>query len=225
MGGVNQNIFNGYFDDMDFAANNEQLKQKIIHNYFNKPIKDYFYNRHILSFDPTTLQWSNKGDFPYHGTAGSAVIVQNNHITLINGELKPGLRTADALRGEIKGEHISWQAIAPVATPDGVAGAYGGSSHGTLLFAGGASFPGSVANYDKGKYYAHEGITKHYSDIVYMYKGKKWETAGKLPAGAAYGVSIPYKDGVLLIGGEADGGKAIASSVYLHLENGKLKVE
>lgn len=225
MGGVNQNIFNGYFADMAAAGDNKQQQNKIISDYFNKPIADYFYNRAILAFDPISLQWSSFGEFPYAGTAGSALISDGKTLTLVNGELKPGLRTDNAWQGHFHNDSIHWQKIDSVASPDGVAGAFSGVSHGHILFAGGAAFAGSMAKYKNSHYYAHEGLSKSYHNRVYHLTGTQWKKAGELPAGIAYGVSLPWRDGLLLIGGETSGGKAITSSIWLTIQDNKLHIE
>lgn len=224
MGGVNQNIFNGYFADMNVAGENKALQETIISNYFNKPEKDYFYNRDVLAFDPSSLQWSNLGYFPWHGTAGSALALGDNHLMLISGEIKPGLRSPDVFSGAIGKDGITWQRIASIPDSEGVAGAFSGVSHGTVLLAGGTNFPGSAANYAKGKYYAHENLTKRYSDSVYAFTDHQWRKIGTLPEGLAYGVTLPWNDGVLLIGGEVAGGKALSSSLLLKMEQNKLKI-
>ncbi|HDP0797556.1 TPA: N-acetylneuraminic acid mutarotase, partial [Salmonella enterica subsp. enterica serovar Dublin] len=42
-GGVNEHIFDKYFIDIEAADESE--KNKVIYNYFNKPAKDYFFNK------------------------------------------------------------------------------------------------------------------------------------------------------------------------------------
>lgn len=223
IGGVNENIFNGYFEDVTEHANNSEMLKKINHDYFNKKYDDVFYSKNILSFDPATRQWSSAGAFPY-GSAGATVIVQKNAVTVINGEVKPGLRTNAAYSGTVDKSMQHWKAMPGVENPDGVAGGFGGTSQGYIIFAGGAGFTGSRDNYDKGKLYAHEGITKHYSQDINIYKAGKWTNSTALPYGIAYGVSIPWSDGLLIIGGETDGGKAITQSIYVKINNGKVSI-
>ncbi|CAM3514423.1 N-acetylneuraminate epimerase [Rouxiella silvae] len=226
MGGVNENIFNGYFEDLANAKDDADLKNKIVSKYFRKPVNDYFYNKQIISFDPETELWGSLGSFPYAGTAGSTIITEkNNKILIVNGEVKPGLRTPTAYEGEMRGDRINWHPVASVANPDGVAGGFGGISHGSAIFAGGASFPGSSKNYVQGHYYAHEGLQKKYSDTVYIFSKNKWIKAGNLPIGIAYGVSIPWHNGLLIIGGETTGGKANPDSMFLQVSKEKLSVD
>lgn len=224
-GGVNQNIFNGYFDDIDSAGGEPELIKKITRNYFNKPIKDYFYNRKIMSFDPSTLQWHSLGEIPYSGTAGSILVPGEDKFLLINGELKPGLRTDTVYRGVFQGGEIKWSYLPTVMSPDGVAGGFGGMSQGRVILAGGAGFKGARSNYDKGQYWAHLGLTKYYSDSIYVYQSGKWSSQGKLPEGLAYGVSLPWKDGMVIIGGETSEGNALSSSLWLGINHSQVMIK
>ncbi|MEM8392725.1 N-acetylneuraminic acid mutarotase, partial [Morganella morganii] len=48
LGGVNKQIFDKYFIDLNNTKNNSPMKNKVINDYFNKPIESYFFNRVIL---------------------------------------------------------------------------------------------------------------------------------------------------------------------------------
>ncbi|HAT1683917.1 TPA: YjhT family mutarotase [Klebsiella oxytoca] len=224
-GGVNQNIFDGYFDDIAAAKGNKSELDKINRDYFSKPARDYFYNRQILSFDPVTLQWHNAGELPSGGLAGATPVTEGNRLFLINGEVKPGLRTDAVYAGTFQGQKIRWTHLPPVMSPDGVAGGFGGVSGDTVILAGGAGFRGSRARYEQGKYWAHQGLSKYYSNDIHVYQQKRWMKAGQLPEGLAYGVSLPWKDGLLMIGGEKTGGKAVSDSVWLGVRQGVLTVK
>ncbi|AQV70852.1 hypothetical protein BE930_15245 [Escherichia coli] len=52
-GGVNQNIFNGYFEDLNEAGKDSTAIDKINAHYFDKKAEDYFFNKFLLSFDPS----------------------------------------------------------------------------------------------------------------------------------------------------------------------------
>ncbi|EEJ3294093.1 YjhT family mutarotase [Salmonella enterica subsp. diarizonae] len=225
VGGVNQNIFNGYFSDVSLASGNKSLLNDINKNYFDKAADDYLYGRTILTFDPDSSQWHYYGTVPFQGTAGATPVVNGNSIILINGEVKPGLRTDEVIAGKFKNKELVWKKLSPVSSPDGVAGGFGGMSQGNVIFAGGAYFPGARENYNRGEFYAHQGLKKTYSDKVYLYRKGAWSEAGKLPEGVAYGVSLPWKNGLLMIGGETSGGQAIADSVWLGVSNSHLEIK
>lgn len=224
-GGVNQNIFNGYFSDVALADGNKTLLDGINKNYFGKSAGDYLYSNTILTFDPDSSQWHYYEMLPFHGTAGATPVVNGDSIILINGEVKPGLRTDEVIAGQFKNKGLVWKKLSPVSSPDGVAGGFGGMSHGDIIFAGGAYFPGARKNYSQGKFYAHHGLKKTYSDKVYLYKKGTWSDVGTLPEGIAYGVSLPWKNGLLMIGGETDGGQATTDSVWLGVNNSHLEIK
>lgn len=69
-----------------------------------------------------------------------------------------GLRTDAVFELDFTGNNLKWNKLAPVASPDGVAGGFAGMSNDSLIFAGGAGFKGSRENYQNGKNYAHEGL-------------------------------------------------------------------
>lgn len=97
----------------------------------------------------------------WYGTAGAAVVNKGDKTWLINGEAKPGLRTDAVFELDFTGNNLKWNKLAPVASPDGVAGGFAGMSNDSLIFAGGAGFKGSRENYQNGKNYAHEGLKNH----------------------------------------------------------------
>ncbi|MCB2250238.1 N-acetylneuraminic acid mutarotase, partial [Salmonella enterica subsp. diarizonae] len=134
-GGVNQNIFNGYFSDVALADGNKTLLDGINKNYFGKSAGDYLYSNTILTFDPDSSQWHYYGMLPFHGTAGATPVVNGDSIILINGEVKPGLRTDEVIAGQFKNKGLVWKKLSPVSSPDGVAGGFGGMSHGDIIFA------------------------------------------------------------------------------------------
>ncbi|MEN1593200.1 N-acetylneuraminate epimerase, partial [Pseudomonas aeruginosa] len=88
---------------------------------------------------------------------------------LINGEAKPGLRTDAVFELDFTGDNLKWNRLAPVSSPDGVAGGFAGISNDSLIFAGGAGFKGSRENYQNGKNYAHEGLKKSYSTDIHLW--------------------------------------------------------
>ena len=235
IGSVNKEIFDGFFKDLDYAAKagDKDLSAKINADYISKPVKDYFFNKAVLQYDPQTNLWSNLGDLPYFGTAGSAVAVdpQDQSVFVVNGERKPGLRTSTTVEFTVKNGAAKF-----VQTPDlipakgekvqeGVAGAFSGYSNGTLVVIGGANFPGSTVAYAKGKNFAHEGCTKTWRDEIFTYANGAWTHAGDLATPLAYGVSIQNGDELILVGGETTGGKATTDVITVSVQDGKVVTE
>ena len=235
VGSVNKEIFDGYFSDVDYAtkAEDKALLDKINADYNGKLVKDYFFNKAVLQYDPENNLWTTVGDFPYVGTAGSGVAVnpQVQSVMVVNGERKPGLRTDTTVKFTVKDGHAKFE-----QTPDliplpndkvqeGVAGAFSGYSAGTLIVIGGANFPGSTENYANGKNFAHNGCTKTWRDEIYTYANGTWNYAGDLKTPLGYGVSIQNGDELLLIGGETTGGQATTDVITVKVVDGKVVTE
>lgn len=140
----------------------------------------------VLQFDPANLSWKALAQDPGPVTIGAAVAVKNGRLDMGSGELKPGLRSRHARQFWLNaGGQAQWSQEPiggiPWEQQDGFAGGYAGYSGDTLLMAGGATFPGSSAQYEKGQFWAHKGLKKTWSDTVYAKTNGKWSVAGKLP--------------------------------------------
>ncbi|EHB6339729.1 N-acetylneuraminate epimerase [Salmonella enterica subsp. enterica serovar Infantis] len=228
-GGVNEHIFDKYF--IDIAAADESEKNKVIYNYFNKPAKDYFFNKIVFIYNAKENKWKNAGELPGAGTAGSSSVMENNFLMLINGELKPGLRTDVIYRAMWDNDKLTWLKNSQLPPSpgeqqqEGLAGAFSGYSHGVLLVGGGANFPGAKQNYTNGKFYSHEGINKKWRDEVYGLVNGHWQYMGKMKQPLGYGVSVSYGDEVFLIGGENAKGKPVSSVTSFTMRDGNLLIK
>ncbi|EKS7778707.1 N-acetylneuraminate epimerase [Edwardsiella piscicida] len=231
LGGVNKQIFDGYFRDLHQNKDDKQASDHIIQRYFDKPSDDYFFSREALLFDADGQRWQSLGVTPFAGTAGSALVRSGERITLINGEIKPGLRTDRIHYATWSHDRLRWTGEGALPPPpgepiqEGLAGAYAGYSHGTLLVAGGANFPGARANYRQRHYYAHQGLNKHWQQAIYAQRGERWQAIGELPVPLGYGVSVSDGQHLYLIGGETLQGKAVDSVITLSMRDGKLLIE
>jgi N-acetylneuraminate epimerase len=88
---------------------------------------------------------------------------------------------------------VQWSSFPSLPDSRGFASMYAGVSHGTLLAMGGANFP---------EKYPWEGGTKKWYDHIYAFSDGKWKLLEeKLPQPSGYGVTINYKNRVILIGG------------------------
>lgn len=231
LGGVNKAIFDGYFADLAAAGNNEAQKSSVINAYFNQAPADYFYNRDVLIYEPTQNQWKSGGQVPFLGTAGSAITGVNNRLILINGEIKPGLRTAAVWQGEKQGAELKWQRLPDLigaekgSTQEGLAGAFSGVSHHAVLVAGGANFPGAWKQFNAGQLYAHKGLKKQWQQGVYALVDNQWRLAGQLPQPLGYGVSIQDNNKVILVGGETTDGVATSAVTQISWQGNQLHIE
>lgn len=232
LGGVNQQIFDGYFVDLNQTKSNEIENKKVISDYFNKPVEGYFFNRNVMEYNAENNQWRLLGVMPFNGTAGSALAYDGNKITLINGEIKPGLRTSEVQTATLKNNQLQWNSVAqklpaPISNQrqDGLAGAFTGYSMHTLLVAGGANFPGAQEKYAQQHYFAHQGLEKTWHKEIYGFINNQWKVIGELPLPLGYGVTISHNNSLYLIGGETNKGEAVNSVITLTMKDKKLIIE
>lgn len=111
-------------------------------------------------------------------------------------------------------EVLAEEKLPDLPDKEGVAGAFAGVSGGALLVAGGANFPERKP---------WEGGTKVWHDTVYVleHKTSEWKVAGRLPRALAYGVSVNFGDGVIMVGG-ADATKHYADGFVMTWKDGRL---
>lgn len=229
-GGVNKNIFDGYFRDLAAAGSDTAKNTAVARAYFEQRAQDYFLGRDMQAYTPATNTWQSLGTLPFEGRAGAALVNVNGTLTVINGEIKPGLRSPSVKQGTLQGGSFQWRNLPNLARPadrsvqDGLAGAFAGISHGALLVTGGANFPGSNARYAAGNLYAHEGLTKTWHGDVYALREGRWTVVGQLPQPQGYGLSVQHGDELILVGGELQGGMASAGVFSLELDGNTVKV-
>lgn len=121
------------------------------------------------------------------------------------------------LLGQIQNQ-LKWEELPPLPDKEGFAGMFAGVSNDALLCIGGANFP------DKMPWEA--GVKKWYDRIYILEKNaSSWKIADeKLVNPLGYGVSVTYKDKIILVGGNND--KSHYSNVYtLHYQDGKVKMD
>ncbi|MFP7570442.1 N-acetylneuraminate epimerase [Marivita sp. S2033] len=222
-GGYNKELFDTYLADVlaiDKDADPDGWNT-VVNNYMGMKPEDYRWNDLVLTYEPATNTWGDLGSDPALPNTGSAVVETDpGTFLIINGEIKPGLRT-DAVRSvSIGSDSAEWSDVSPLPAADGsdvqegLAGAYAGLSNGGVLVAGGANFQGARANADSGNWYAHDGLAKHWASEVFALRDNAWTQVGELPAGLAYGGSFTVDDGVLVVGGE-DADKTARTDVFL----------
>lgn len=217
-GCVNRIIYNDYIKAIAAAGNGTIKAQSINQACLSKKAKDYLFNKTLLSFDPVAEQLHYESKSPSGGTAGAVAITDEDKTYLINGEKKPGLRTDSVMSLTVTNGTIHWERVPDVSSPDGTAGAFGATIRGALIYTGGAFFEGPRKNYSDGKYYTHQGLNKSYSSAVHVFTQGKWAELAKLPLGRDYDVSLSWHDGLLILGGETDGGKILSDSLWIRME-------
>lgn len=227
-GGVNKNIFDGYFKDVAAAGSDKAKSDAVARAYFDQRPQDYFFGQDVQAYDPQYNTWQSLGTLPFGGRAGAALVNQGGALTVVGGEVKPGLRSPATFQGQLSEGTLIWKDLGDLPAPqgnpvqDGVAGAFGGVSGGAVLIAGGANFPGSNAKFRAGTLYAHEGLPKTWYSDVYALHGDQWTLIGQLPQPQGYGLSIQNGNEVVLVGGEMQGGAASDQVFSMELDNGQL---
>lgn len=94
-------------------------------------------------------------------------------------------------------DRIKWSEFPPLPDEQGFAGMYAGVSSGAVLAMGGANFPE--------KYPWEGGVKKWYDHIYILPDGGQWQRSDqKLPLPSGYGVSVSYKEKVIVAGGCTD---------------------
>ena len=91
IGGFNYDLWNEANDKLSNLKDEELKNYKAA--YFGAEPNSYNWNRKILVFDATKNSWKSIGEVPFDAPCGAALLMKNNSIYSINGEIKPGVRT------------------------------------------------------------------------------------------------------------------------------------
>jgi N-acetylneuraminic acid mutarotase len=113
---------------------------------------------------------------------------------------------------------FEWDQLPVIPDSTGFAGSYAGVSNGSLLIAGGSNFPANTRPW--------AGGTKTWYDKIFVLEDAKgsWKEVGKLPRPMGYGVSLTWKDGLIILGG-ADKDKHYADSYLIRYVNSMIVTE
>lgn len=115
---------------------------------------------------------------------------------------------------------LTFERLDDYQTPDtcfnkGVSAAFCGISGNHLIVAGGCNFPHTPAS---------QGGEKVFYDYIWatpLEQGTDtaWKLVGRLPVASAYGIAVPYQDGMVCIGGLGAGGQKLKNAYKLQLVN------
>ncbi|MGF1727298.1 N-acetylneuraminate epimerase [Photobacterium nomapromontoriensis] len=226
-GGYNKAYFDQYLSDIittDQKAQPEKW-QKIVDDYMGMKPLDYKWNRDVIRYNPEKNQWDIIDSSPYIPNCGATLVSTGTDATLISGEIKPGLRTAEVKQYQY-GQPQPWQSLHDLPAPksssiqEGVAGAFSGLSNGVIIVTGGANFHGAKGAFEQGNMFAHNGFNKSSNAETYVLKDGLWSQSTSLSEGLAYGASFTTPQGVLIVGGE-DNQRQARNGVYMLTWNGK----
>lgn len=124
IGGVNKEIFykaltrERELEESIEAGNSERAeeleKQKL--DYFRMDAEDFKFNRDVLVYHTLTNTWVIADKYPYPGPAGASIVKAGGSWYVINGEIKPGVRSPRVYSGTINNDpslgFINWAIIA-----------------------------------------------------------------------------------------------------------------
>lgn len=217
VGGYAKDVFDGFVATMAAIDKERHPEQADAARraFLGREPAAYGWNGDVLCYDPVANSWGNLGKSPFLPNCDAAMIARGGDVfMLVNGEVKPGLRTAEVKSLGIAGNAVTWSPLPELSAPggdacqEGLAGAFGGEAGGIVLVAGGANFKGSQANARAGKWFTHDGLGKQWREEVYAFDGSHWAEVGKLPRGLGYGASFTLSEGLLVVGGEDGEGRA-----------------
>lgn len=109
LGGVNHDIFVDAITTQYNIANNSELsaEDKAGQNlefskvYMTQPVEYYKFNTECRIFDTHTGEWSVIDDTADAARAGATLVFDGNDFYVVQGELKPGLRSSTTFKGKI----------------------------------------------------------------------------------------------------------------------------
>jgi N-acetylneuraminic acid mutarotase len=101
MGGVNQQVFedalNRNFHLSKVSENNQDTLTARFRSeakaYLHHPAVWYKFNDEVWLFNVRSQEWKSLGKFPQAALAGASAVGNDNEIYIVNGEIKPGIRT------------------------------------------------------------------------------------------------------------------------------------
>lgn len=208
-GGYSKPTFDDFCQKMSSIDENKNPNERVelLTTFMSLEPEQYGWNKDIILYDTIKNRWEILQQNPFSANCGAALIRAGNQVTLINGEIKPGLRSTEVKQFTFDdANHVESMLLPSICETqpghEGLAGAYAGQLDGHLLAVGGAYFIGSQENRLKEQWYTHQGLNKHYSDEVWCLNDGAWTMIAKMPQGMAYGSSLNSEKELILVGGE-----------------------
>lgn len=101
MGGVNKDVFEYALNRIHYMSgktldDKDEYTEKLRSEgaaYMHHPAAWYKFNPSVWIYNVITCEWKSLGEYPQATLAGASIAVDNDAIYLVNGELKPGIRT------------------------------------------------------------------------------------------------------------------------------------
>ncbi|WP_286263178.1 kelch repeat-containing protein [Thalassotalea atypica] len=92
LGGYNKSTWDNWLSTYQKVKGTKQEKAEKL-RFFSQAPSSFKWNRDALLFDSSNQSWTNLGETPFLPNCGAAIEHWQNNIVLINGEIKPGVRT------------------------------------------------------------------------------------------------------------------------------------
>ncbi|MGF1777961.1 YjhT family mutarotase [Vibrio nomapromontoriensis] len=223
-GGYNKPLFDDFVRRLSLIDPQEDpvKHQATLVEYMSMAPEDYQWNQDVWLFDCQTQTWQVLMKNPYPANCGASLIHDGHKVVLIEGEVKPGLRSTQVKQFTFHPRHPVVSHLLPCIQQsfpkhEGVAGAFSGLTTSGYLVAGGAYFIGSQQRAKEKQWYTHQGLTKTYCDDVWLFSARQWQRIGRLPRACAYGMSVSTDLGMLVIGGEDGKGHASTQCALLQV--------
>lgn len=225
-GGYNKPIFDSFVAKIsDINPTEEPVKHhELLVEFMSRTPEEYHWNQDVLLFDSNSLTWHVLMGNPFPANCGASLIQDSSRVILVDGEIKPGLRSTQVKQFTFHSLSDIDVSILPSIVGqglehEGVAGAYSGVLNNQYFVAGGAYFIGSLQRLRERQWYTHQGLVKHYNNQVWRFDGLRWLEAGELPVGSAYGVSITTDKGIVILGGEDNKGSGLTNCFVMNWNN------
>jgi len=225
-GGYNKPVFDSFVAKITSVDPNEEpgKHHQLLVEFMSRTPEEYHWNQKVLLFDTYRSTWHVLMENPFPANCGASLIQDGGKVILVDGEIKPGLRSTQVKQFTFHSEsHIEVSTLPSIANQEldheGVAGAYSGVLNNQYFVAGGAYFIGSQQRLRERQWYTHQGLTKHYNNQVWRFDGSRWLQAGELPVGSAYGVSITTDKGIVILGGEDNKGSGLTDCYLMNWNN------
>lgn len=109
VGGVNQQIFKEAWEkerklqlaiERGDTSEIKRIKNEI-KNYFIQAPEFYKFNQDVLAYHTITDTWTVIGEYPFPAPAGAPVVKWKDGFVVINGEIKPGVRSPKVYLGQM----------------------------------------------------------------------------------------------------------------------------
>ena len=91
IGGFNKEIYDNAVEKLGTLKDEELAEFK--QGYFGADPFEFNWNRKILIYESKSDKWTSVGEIPFNAPCGAGLVVEDDNIYSINGEIKPGIRT------------------------------------------------------------------------------------------------------------------------------------